>query len=211
MSALNQSFSPQIQLLWNSAIVHTVWLVWRVRNNSIFGNERPNIHITLSQLWAILRRSDHVGLGTVRNSMLKYQILRNLHLILRLSRAPQILRVRWQLPRRVGIKINMDVSVTGSPGETGCSGVFRDWKGKVLHCFSFPFDNTYAFVAELKAGIFAIETASGRGWNCNWIESDSSYVVHILRSRSIQVPYSGLMVSLLKTLELDATCGITYI
>ena len=44
-------------------------------------------------------------------------------------------------------------------------------------------------MAELKAAIFAITSAWEKGWHKLWLESDSTYVVNLIRSRSQVVPW----------------------
>ncbi|KAK2652591.1 hypothetical protein Ddye_012447 [Dipteronia dyeriana] len=52
-----------------------------------------------------------------------------------------------------------------------------------------PLGVCFAFEAELAAGIYAIDYAWTFGWRRLWLESDSTFVVDILRSRSRKVSW----------------------
>lgn len=67
---------------------------------------------------------------------------------------------------------------------------FRDHKGSVLHCFSFPWDNSFSVIAELKAAMFAIDLAYSRSWEMIWLESDCMFVVMVLRERNWLIPWT---------------------
>ncbi|KAK3204976.1 hypothetical protein Dsin_019022 [Dipteronia sinensis] len=58
----------------------------------------------------------------------------------------------------------------------------------VKGCFVVPLGQVFAFEAELLAASMAINLAWQNRWHRIWLESDSSYVVHLLVSRSEQVP-----------------------
>ncbi|KAK2646849.1 hypothetical protein Ddye_022044 [Dipteronia dyeriana] len=59
----------------------------------------------------------------------------------------------------------------------------------VKGCFAVPLDHVFGFEAELLAASIAINFAWQNGWHRIWLESDSSYVVQLLSSRSEQVPW----------------------
>ncbi|YP_008992319.1 hypothetical protein Salmi_Mp055 (mitochondrion) [Salvia miltiorrhiza] len=48
----------------------------------------------------------------------------------------------------------------------------------------------FAFEAELVGVMMAVDIAFSKGWHSLWIESDSIYVVSLLRSRSMIVPWN---------------------
>ena len=85
--------------------------------------------------------------------------------------------------------MNTDGSASGSPGASGAGGVFRNSRGFVKGAFAFNTGISFAYIAELKAAMFAIAKAKELGWNNLWIECDSTWVVHLLQSRSLDVPW----------------------
>lgn len=126
------------------------------------------------------------------NSQDELLILRNFFLIGKAGRAPRIISVRWQPPPPGWTKVNIDGSARGQPGQSSCGGVFRNCRGFVKGCFSRLQGTGFAFEAELVAAMTAlsIDHFKGKGWTTLWIESDSTYVVTLLRSRSHLVPWN---------------------
>ncbi|KAK2655459.1 hypothetical protein Ddye_008511 [Dipteronia dyeriana] len=62
-------------------------------------------------------------------------------------------------------------------------------KASVKGCFAIPLDHVFAFEVELLATSIAINFAWQNEWHWIWLESDSSYVVQLLSSRTEQVPW----------------------
>ncbi|XP_057790909.1 uncharacterized protein LOC131008023 [Salvia miltiorrhiza] len=59
----------------------------------------------------------------------------------------------------------------------------------VLGCFHFSAGRGWAFEAELLALIIALEQIIVQNWDFVWIETDCTYMVDLLRSRSHTVPW----------------------
>ncbi|XP_057803256.1 uncharacterized protein LOC131018559 [Salvia miltiorrhiza] len=87
------------------------------------------------------------------------------------------------------IKVNTDGSASGAPRKIATGGVFRDNVGWVRGCFHYKGGTGFAFEAELLAVIMAIQIAHSRGWFALWVESDSTYIVNLLNTRSNIVPW----------------------
>ena len=86
--------------------------------------------------------------------------------------------------------MNTDGSSKGQPGPSSCAGIFRNCRGFVQGCFSSVLVMGFAFEAELVGVMMAVDIAFSKGWHSLWIESDSIYVVSLLRSRSMIVPWN---------------------
>ena len=97
--------------------------------------------------------------------------------------------VSWNLPAQGWIKVNIDGSARGAPGRSGCGGVFRTSRGFVKGCFSVFLGIKYAFEAELFGFMIAMEIAEKFGWNTLWLETDSTYVVLLVKNNSQKVPW----------------------
>ncbi|XP_057811583.1 uncharacterized protein LOC131025811 [Salvia miltiorrhiza] len=80
----------------------------------------------------------------------------------------------------------------GAPGIIAAGGVFRDNWGWVRGCFHFKGGKGFAFEAELLDVIHAIDIAHHRGWRQLWLEADSTYIVRLLQTRSVEVPWRFL-------------------
>lgn len=63
-------------------------------------------------------------------------------------------------------------------------GIFRNTRGFVKGCFSSKLGNGFALEAELFAAMKAISIAFEKDWRYLWIESDSMYIVSLLKSGS---------------------------
>ncbi|KAK2646800.1 hypothetical protein Ddye_021995 [Dipteronia dyeriana] len=118
-----------------------------------------------------------------------HEILQRLHVSGRHPKVSCILEVNWHPPPSSCLKVNTDGATFGSPGLTGCARVFRTCRGFVKGCFAIPLGVCFAFGAELAAAIYAIDYAWTFDWRRLWLESDSTFVVDILRSRSRKVPW----------------------
>ncbi|KAL8528724.1 hypothetical protein ACS0TY_006251 [Phlomoides rotata] len=76
----------------------------------------------------------------------------------------------------------MDGGAFGTLGKLTGGGVFRDNFGVFQGCFAVTHGRGYTFEAELATTLYAIEIAYDKGWTNIRLESDSTYVVHILKS-----------------------------
>ncbi|XP_057791120.1 uncharacterized protein LOC131008246 [Salvia miltiorrhiza] len=68
-------------------------------------------------------------------------------------------------------------------------GVMRNAFNEVVGCFHFTGGPGAALEAELLAIIIAKETTYRIGWPQVWFESDFSFVVRLLHSRALTVPW----------------------
>ncbi|KAK1577292.1 hypothetical protein Q3G72_020471 [Acer saccharum] len=112
------------------------------------------------------------------------QTLQQLQFSGRPSKAPRILEFNWRPLPPGCFKVNMDGTAFGSPSHVGCTRVFRTCRGFVKGCFAIPLGVCFAFEIELATAVHAIDNAWTFGWRRLWLESDSTFVVTILRSRS---------------------------
>ncbi|KAH6758908.1 hypothetical protein C2S51_019143 [Perilla frutescens var. frutescens] len=68
-------------------------------------------------------------------------------------------------------------------------GVFRRSDGSVVGCFHTDEGVGFAFLAEILVVLAALEWAKRLSLDFIWLEADSIYVVSLLSSRSLQVPW----------------------
>ncbi|KAK2664369.1 hypothetical protein Ddye_002943 [Dipteronia dyeriana] len=160
------------------------WAVWFFRNQATFEDDKIVFADALSLLWHSVGEADSLQSGTMKNSVDELQILQRLHVSGRPPKAPHILEVNWRPTPSGCIKVNTDEAAFGS---LGCAGVFRTCMGFVKGCFAIPLGVCFAFKVELVAAVYTIDYAWTFGWRRLWLESDSTCVVDILRSRSRKV------------------------
>ncbi|PON37013.1 Ribonuclease H, partial [Trema orientale] len=108
---------------------------------------------------------------------------------MRPPKAPRILEVQWHVPPVGWLKVNTDGSAFGSPGLAGCGGIFRTSRGFFKGAFAISLGKCFAFEAELAGAIHAISYSWDFGWKNLWLESDSSYLVTLLKAHSPSVPW----------------------
>ncbi|XP_057791344.1 uncharacterized protein LOC131008487 [Salvia miltiorrhiza] len=128
-------------------------------------------------------------IGRMANSCQDLMVLRKLGVKPRAAPPPTFINVYWWPPPNQWIKVNTDGSALGAPGKIAAGGVFRDKFSWVRGCFHIKGGIGFAFEAELLAVISAIQIAFYKNWRYLWIESDSTYIVNLLHSRSLNVPW----------------------
>ncbi|KAK2646167.1 hypothetical protein Ddye_021362 [Dipteronia dyeriana] len=143
----------------------------------------------LSFVWHAVSDANRLEIRCMRNCIDDLLILHHFELRGRPVRAPVIRSVIWSPPALGWTKVNTDGAALSSPGARGCGGIFLNCRAFVKGYFAVPLDHVFAFEAELLAASIAINFAWKNGWHRIWLESDSSYVVQLLSSRSEQVPW----------------------
>ncbi|KAK3184806.1 hypothetical protein Dsin_032092 [Dipteronia sinensis] len=161
---MSVSFSDQVRVLWKTAIHAVVWSVWLSRNQWIFKGKAMDFRFALSLVWRAVSDANRLRIGCMRNCVDDLLILRRFDLCGHPAKAPVIRSVIWSPPAPGWIKVNTDGAALSSLG-------------------------VFAFEEELLAALMAINFAWQNGWHRIWLESDSSYMVQLLSSRSKQVPW----------------------
>ena len=67
--------------------------------------------------------------------------------------------------------------------------IFKNSRGSTKGCFSRPLAEGFAFEAEIQVIIVGVSFSWEKGWKFLWIESDSSFLVSLLKNMSIHVPW----------------------
>ncbi|XP_057803244.1 uncharacterized protein LOC131018545 [Salvia miltiorrhiza] len=88
-----------------------------------------------------------------------------------------------------GSKLTQTARLLELRGRLRLGLLFRDKFSWVRGCFHVKGGIGFAFEAELLAVISAIQIADHRNWKYLWIESDSTYIVNLLQTRSLDVPW----------------------
>jgi len=84
--------------------------------------------------------------------------------------------------------VNTDGASTKNPIKASAGGIFRNYEGECIGCFSQFLGNKDALHAELVAAMIAIEIAYQKGFRNIWLESDSQLVNLTFKSNSV-VPW----------------------
>ncbi|KAK2645814.1 hypothetical protein Ddye_021009 [Dipteronia dyeriana] len=182
--AMSVSFSDQVHVLWKIDIHADIWSVWFARNQWIFESKTMDFRSALSFVWRAVSDANRLEIGCMRNCVDDLLILHRFDLHGRPARALVIKSVIWSPPAPGWTKVNIDGAALSSPGAGGCRGIFHNCRAFVKGCFVVPLDHVFAFEAELRIASIAINFAWQNGWHRIWLESDSSYMVQLLSSRS---------------------------
>ena len=182
------TISAQLTPLWRMAIISVFWSVWHIWNLFLFENQVPSIHHVLSIIWSSIREANGLSFGSMENQVDELAILHTLHIQDRPSRAPRIIEILWKPLPPGWIKVNTDGAAFGCPSLVGSGGIFLNRRGFVHGCFAIPIRLAFAFESKLVAAIQAISFAWDRNWRKLWLETDSMYLVHLFRSKSLVVP-----------------------
>ena len=187
--AMSLTFSPQVGSLWRAAFIICVWFIWSTRNRFIFRHTGFTYQGAWKDLSFLISEVGENIVGYMNNSVQDLLVLRNFHVTGRPRRTPRVIEVRWLPPPPGWMKCNTDGSSDGAPGPSTAAGLFRNSRGFVHYCYVLKIGNLYAFEAELIAVMRGIQIAREKGWNKLWLESDSTYVVQLFLTRSVEVPW----------------------
>ncbi|XP_057775140.1 uncharacterized protein LOC130994122 [Salvia miltiorrhiza] len=162
VAACNRDTSSQVRTFWKIGIITLIRVIWTLRNACIFKDKVFYAKHLLQIVCVAFKEA---------------------------APPPVIINVYWWPPVSHWIKVNTDGSPLGSPGKIVAGGVFIDKFGWVRGCFHYNGGTGFAFETELLAIIMAIPIAHSRGWFDLWVESDSTYIVDLLHTRSTLVPW----------------------
>ncbi|XP_057790752.1 uncharacterized protein LOC131007855 [Salvia miltiorrhiza] len=163
--AWNHKLSSQLDCYWRAGIIGVLWAIWSHRNSCIFYNASFDHRQIIRIIKVSFKEIENTfKLGHMDNSWKEYTILRAIGVASRAAPPMDFLSVLWWPPVSPWIKVNTDGSAMGSPGNIAAG-------------------------AKLLAVIKAIFIAHDRGWHHLWVESDSTYIVHLLSERSTAVPW----------------------
>ncbi|XP_058073272.1 uncharacterized protein LOC131221987 [Magnolia sinica] len=87
-----------------------------------------------------------------------------------------------------GVKLNIDGSSHGNPGESGGVGVLRDPHGGVIFAFHRYYDHASNTIVEAQAILDGITLCSKLGFSRIIVESDSKVVVEAAADPSAHCP-----------------------
>ena len=121
------------------------------------------------------------------NSVEDLIIVKNLNVSIKPPKAPRIVEVNWFFSPLGWIKVNTDDAIFGNPGLASSAGIFYTSRGLIKGCFAIPIGIGFVFEAELTAAIYVISFAWEKDCHVLWLETNSSYLVAVLRNRSLVV------------------------
>ncbi|XP_042478730.1 uncharacterized protein LOC122059757 [Macadamia integrifolia] len=150
--------------------------IWRERNIRRHDEGwRHTRHVCLSILEEVKWCKPSTK-GVVR-TMADMMCCRRLELPIQNMPAKPVLEVFWCKPPVNWVKLNFDGSSLGNLGRAGAGGVFRDWLGRVL--------GSYKTLGVFQAEMEGLMHARNLGFQCLWVESDSTAVVMLIQQQKV--------------------------
>lgn len=107
-----------------------------------------------------------------------------------LNKIPKIIEVYWLPPHHQWVKLNTDGLSKGNSGVAAIGGIFRNFKGYVLGCYSQNIGHKSSFDAEMQAFITGVEFTKNKGWNIVWFELDSKAIIDCIMNPNYSPPRS---------------------
>jgi ribonuclease HI len=177
LGTCNRGWSPQLRELISAAIVNTLWLVWKCRNNIRFNDISPNFLRDMNFLKGLICQAASHSKGHMFSSIHEFSIIKYFGIDCHPPPPPSIKEVTWLRPPYNWVKCNTDGASRGSPGASACGGLFRNHLGEFIGAFSANIGIATSLHAEICAAIFAIDFAMARGWTNLWLECDSLLLI----------------------------------
>lgn len=154
--------SSQLEDVFLAAVINTVWFLWISRNNASFRNGHFSHARIISEIIGAVSLSGNLSKGVMKNSISDFSMLRAFHISGHLSKAPRILQISWHPPLAGWCKCYTDRTARGSLGIAARGGIYRDFRGSFMGCFSLSLGDGVAslLVAEITGTMEAIELLS---------------------------------------------------
>nr|XP_027103068.1 uncharacterized protein LOC113724357 [Coffea arabica] len=159
------------------------WELWKARNKVCFEDVVTTrtglLHQITLQLHAVGHafpfRCTNTGDATLRGQGLVPFLVYPRHRTIALS---------WSCPTRPYVKLNVDGSSLGNPGDSGGGGLVRDNSG----CFLYGFSSYYGWQtnmhAEASARLEGIQLCLSQGYGHVLVELDSLTLLNVVQGRS---------------------------
>ncbi|XP_057787577.1 uncharacterized protein LOC131004845 [Salvia miltiorrhiza] len=190
VAAWNRDFRKHVASFCKAWVLTLLWCLWTQMSNCIF-DEKSFAHkriIHAIRVAFLDMEQNFRKLGCMKNICIDLLVLKKIGVKPRASPPPSFLNVHWWPPPIQWIKVNTDGSALGATRKIAAGGgVFRDNFSWVRGCFHIKGGIGFAFEAELLTVITAVQIAYSRNWRHLWIESDSTYIVNLMQSRSLDV------------------------
>ncbi|KAF2322315.1 hypothetical protein GH714_011106 [Hevea brasiliensis] len=119
----------------------------------------------------------------------------------------------WQPPPEGWVKLNVDGSCLGNPGDASAGGLLRDASSNWLLGFGFNIGETSVLAAELIGISFGLQLAWLNGFRRVIVESDSLKAVKLINNeRDISLhPLAALIQDCRRLMKMDWDCYLSHI
>ncbi|KAJ8768128.1 hypothetical protein K2173_021068 [Erythroxylum novogranatense] len=187
-------FDPSLPSTYVLNIVTGAWVVWCARNKDVLQHEA--IPTFAQRQWHKMLITD-CSLAFSHPTFLRHTTN---------------LWISWHCPPLGFVKLNVDGSALGNPGDARFGGLIRDAYGRWLIGFSGYIGHASILVAELQALRHGLTLAWDRGYRRIVVESDSQDVVTLVLTSCPHSHPMFLLVEDIRTLlARDWCCSLQHI
>lgn len=177
---------------WNFIFMFSLWFIWYCRNCLLYDSNF--VWPSNSSQLILSRAKEAVDVITISNSRLKHQTL-----------------ISWQFPKAPFVKINVDGSARGNPGDSAAWGVIRDSNGRWLGGFTYRVDFSSVLVAELWGIYHGLLLCWNKGFKEIILETDSLSAVMKVNNFEAIGPNNNLLAAIKGLLDRSWKCSIRHI
>lgn len=188
------SFNEKAQIgdLLHATMVAGVSTIWFAHNHIHFQNVSVLLHRSLAFLWLAISKANFLQSGVMNRLISDSLILHKLWIPDKFAKAPKVLPVLWVAPLTGQLKVSTDRTTAEAPGLAASSGIFHTYRGFVKGCFIVHMLSTFAYESELQVVLYAVDFSSKFWWNHLWFKCDNTYLVNLLSTLSLEVPWKFL-------------------
>ncbi|KAH9291439.1 hypothetical protein KI387_043370, partial [Taxus chinensis] len=130
---------PYLAWAWKITLPHLLWGLWKIRNDSVFRDQKPLIVVAKRKILAAIKENLKLFKGKTKNPCPKWEQ----EVLDKFTYSPVKIKspgknVYWIRPMGNTIKINFDGASKGNPGQAGGGGILRNSEGDWLFVYAGP-------------------------------------------------------------------------
>jgi ribonuclease HI len=180
--------SKFVQQILNTAIIHTIWIIWIERNLRNFHNKQQSMSTLFNHVLAEVKLSFNLCMVNCNSSMHDYNIARLFNIPFRIKRLSSAHDIVWKPPSGDAVKFNCDGSVIGSNPCGAIGFVIRNSHSDFLGAMVSNIGFASSLEAEFHACLLAMERAQHMNLTNICLETDSLSVVSAYRT-DVGIPW----------------------
>lgn len=178
-----KTMEHNVLLPWNEVFIITCWFLWLGRNQAVFEINEEWTRKNTSLLQLFLREATTRKIPTVMQN--RREVL-----------------LGWDPPPKYWIKVNIDGSARGSPGEFAAGGVCRDNNRQWVFDFHINLGISFAYNVEIYAIWQGLQQAWDRYFRRVILETDSELAIQRIQKSEDKDSCSGWDIPLLMCKQL---------
>ena len=156
------------------------WELWKARNRAIFDATTPSATHVVRQILRLIHLvalAHPLSLACMDDDRL---LKRGVVPFLKKAKSMQVLSLAWAPPPASYVKLNIDGSSSGNPGNSSGEGIIRDQHGHVLSAFSSFYGFRTNMQAEAMALLEGLHLCISLGMQYIKVELDSLVLLNVI-------------------------------